>query len=367
MSDLPLLPSILPLEIRNLIYSFTDNKFLAVKNAEFFWAIAPDTTRQFTIGKIFNFVVDPFQTQLATRYPTCGRYVEKLTILTNPSSVRTITAFLENFPAQRKLKHLTIKISPLRHSYYCCDFLPYEHLLDILIGSTPTLTRLSFVQFQPSASMILCLPTLTHLDLGCYESKHPIPLPPTLEILSLTPIMMSYIHDPPPPRLRVLIVHPDVLADQTILEHLKTFIENCPSLTDVAIVDLCKFIYSFVGKCLIYFLVATVSWLIDILMDRLTPRVSNVCFKFTRRDSQCIRRLQAALFTHQPVFSICTILFPFNLLHHETIKRQGLLFIQTYNIRTCFVHSPEARYVFGTFDRANRNTVDEWLSVMDYE
>lgn len=244
--SLPLLPSILPPEIRSRIFVLLNNKNLAKDFPEVFWAIAPDYLRDLSIGKNFNFHTDRLQTQLVEIYPTCGAYVQKLTLFTDATSVGIITKFLESFPLHRKLKHLRIEYSLIRRSFWSAESLPYHNLLECLLATSPTLTRLSFSNLEPSSSLITSSPTLTHLDIGHYiplNIELSIPLPSQLEILSVTPAMVQYICQPLPLNLRVLIVVADFITPPAVIEELQSYIAQAPSLTSIALVDIC--VYSF--------------------------------------------------------------------------------------------------------------------------
>ena len=62
--SLPLLPLILPLEIRSRIFVMLDDQTLAKDCPDVFWAIAPDYLRVLTIGKNYNICNDKLQTEL---------------------------------------------------------------------------------------------------------------------------------------------------------------------------------------------------------------------------------------------------------------------------------------------------------------
>lgn len=232
----------LPLEVRRRILVYIGQISLARHYPEYFWAIAPEILRVLVLGKNDDNSHISVHSELALLYPASACFIEKLTLICNWSSTNAITFFLERFPHHRRLKHLTIRSNFLVRSYYAYVELPYQNLLDELLECTPCLTRLSFIEFQPSPFMISNVSMLTHLDLRCYESAYDIPLPGTLEVLSVCPYMIRYLQQPTPTSLRVLIAYADNFADNYLIVETRTFIEQTPSITSVAIVDLCKFI-----------------------------------------------------------------------------------------------------------------------------
>ena len=246
---LPLLPSFLPLEIRSIIYVMVDELVLAKSHPEVFWALAPRHLRTLTIGRSLNFFINPkLLTQLADLYPSCGRYVRSLTLMTDIETIHIITRFLENFPTHRQLQTLKIEKALVKDSYYYVQSLPWLELINELVLSTPTLTRLTFSKVYPASSLIVCASALTRLDLGHFEpyiTPHSIRLPITLEILSLSPCILNCITHPPPPGLRVLIIEADVLSDPPLVEELRLYATEAPILTKVALLDFCMFFFFF--------------------------------------------------------------------------------------------------------------------------
>lgn len=247
--SLPLLPSILPPDIQSRIFSMSDNINLAKHSPDFFWAIAPDYLRVLTIGRNFNFRNPRLQTELAEIYPSCGGFVHTLTLLSDAASIPIITSFLENFPVHRQIKHLRLQYSLIRNSFTTAEYLPYHNLLERLVSSSPTLTRLTFSNLQASSSLITLASSITHLDIGEFIPLNEhffIPLPPQLEILSFSPTTFEYILHPAPPTLRVLIVYTDDIAAPGVMAEIKEFIAQCPSITSLALVDHCKFLFYFI-------------------------------------------------------------------------------------------------------------------------
>jgi hypothetical protein len=139
----PLLPSILPLEIRSRIYLFLDDWVLAEQVPEVFWALSQEIFRFCSLGIKAN-GEQGIQTRLAQMYPTTGNLVERLILMTDPITVKIIRKFLINFPTQRKLKHLCISLSPHDKSYIEAASLPYFKNLKKLISNSSNMTRLSF-------------------------------------------------------------------------------------------------------------------------------------------------------------------------------------------------------------------------------
>ena len=74
------------------------------------------------------------------------------------------TRFLENYPTHRQLKHLRIEKSLVKYSYYHIQSLPYFDLINELVLSTLTLTRLTFSKVYPASSLIVSASALTRLQ-----------------------------------------------------------------------------------------------------------------------------------------------------------------------------------------------------------
>ena len=224
-----------------------DKLVLAKSHPEVFWALAPRHLRTITIGRSLNFFINPkLLTQLADLYPSCGRYVHSLTLMTDVQTISIITQFLENYPTHRQLKTLRIKKSLVKDLYYYVQSLPWLDLINELVLSTPTLTRLTFSKVYPSSSLIVCASTLTRLDLRHFKpfiTPYSIPLPITLEILSLSPCILHCITRPPPPGLRVLIIEADVFSEPPLVEELRLYATEAPILMKVALIDFCMFFF----------------------------------------------------------------------------------------------------------------------------
>jgi hypothetical protein len=241
----PLLPSILPPEVRSRIFVLLDNKPLALRYPEVFRAIAPQYLRTLSIGRPFNLCYDTLQTQLADTYPTCGGYAQELALFTDVASVANITKFLESFPSYRQLQHLRIEHSIISDSFKSAESLPYLALLQRLVASSPTLTRLSFGDVYHSSSLIMSALSLTRLDIPLDVLPEPglvpssITFPPQLEILSLTPAVAQFISFPPPPTLRLVIIYADNISLPTQYQELLSFISQSSSITSLGLVDNC--------------------------------------------------------------------------------------------------------------------------------
>ena len=239
----PLLPLILPLEIRYHIFQLLNDKTLALEYPEVFRAIAPDFLRELRVGRSYPFDIERFQNQFVEIYPSCGVYAHLLTLVADPSSVNLITNFLQSFPFPNNLKHLRIEESKLPGTFWSAESLPYLNLLEELLASSPTLTRLSFYNFRPCSSLISSPPSLTRLDFGLRVPLNPdfhIHLPSQLEIISLTPVLVGYLSRPPPPALRVLVVYADEKNSSTLISEVQSYIAQSPSLTKIALVDRSK-------------------------------------------------------------------------------------------------------------------------------
>lgn len=248
--SLPLLPSILPLEVKSLIWVLLDDKILAKDHPEVFWAIAPDYLRFLTIGISFKSLDAVLQTGLVDIYPECGHLVERLTLMTDILSIDIINDFLQNFPTHRKLRHLCINLSPVALSLRFPTQLPYFQPLINLIAESPNMTRLSFENIQPHYELINAAPQLTRLDIGLIypsEEETLVPLSSHIQILSITPSVVLYMTDPPPRTLHTLIIRPDSFTTSFLLEDLQYFIGQCSSLTNIALIDNCtsSFFYMF--------------------------------------------------------------------------------------------------------------------------
>lgn len=253
-------PQNLPLEVRRNIFIRVEDKGkkLAKSIPEVFSAIAPSFFRKISIGSTKTLKPEEKeQTELARIYPDSGKYVESLTIVTDAPYFHTIVPFLKNFPPTPKLKHVRLVYSTSTLGIASLYYIGYESLLITIFQHSPYLSRLSFVNTLPSRSLInACIDKLTRLDIG-YIPGYPnvnnipfqIPIPPLLEIFSITPQAASYFTGVPPPTLTVIIVNSDDdQRDHGIPYACREFISRCKNVTSLAVVEEGNFFFFFQKK-----------------------------------------------------------------------------------------------------------------------
>ena len=254
--SLPILPPKLPLEIRSRIYEFNTNKSLALVIPEIFWAIAPDYFRVLTLGRKYPGSNDLLQTRLVRKYPTSGNFVERLVIYTDPSVLHTLKPFLDQFPPHRNLDHLCIAQSSIAGSFCTADQLPFLKDLEKLIESSPKLARISFHHLNPTSTLIHAAGhQLTRLDIGkVYPTAEEfyIPLPPTLLILMITPLVVPKLIYHDARNLQTLVIRACDYTYGRFTKDIQDLVLSCPALTNVGIIDICKslFFFSFFFYCL---------------------------------------------------------------------------------------------------------------------
>ena len=208
---------------------------------------------------------------------------------------------------------------------------------------------------------------LTRLDLGHFEpfiTPYSIPLPITLEILSLSPCILHCITRPPPPGLCVLIIEADVFSEPPLVEELRLYATEAPILMKVALIDFCIFFFFpfFLNLRIIVYLVPDNLLLIPFFLHQLTPHVNNVCFKYSRSDGQAISRLQHTLNLYDIGFKKCTILLPEVNLTQVVLQPQVEVFTRLFNFNATVVHTRHARV---TYHRVDETVLEDWGSIVD--
>ena len=206
--------------------------------------MAPQYMRNLSVGKKTKTVADDLQTKLVKCYPDSGHFVEQLTLFTDIISFKIIINFLNNYRHNRKLKYLCLALSPAHGSLCSAGSLPYLKELWDLVSASLNITRLSFQKINPCSSLISAgTDQLTRLDIGHiypFEEDLFIPFPPKLLILSITPVVVRYLSNERPSTLRTLIISPDDMTNFHLIKELVHFIEQFPSLTNIAVIDNCS-------------------------------------------------------------------------------------------------------------------------------
>jgi hypothetical protein len=102
--------------------------------------------------------------------------------------------------------------------------------------------------------------------------------------------------------------------------------------------------------------------MIPFFLHRLSSRVSDVCFKFTRPEGQIFRRLQENLNNYEISFKSCTVLVPFNATNIGTLHSQVECFFRALRFDSCSVQSSLFKITYGTDDFSK---LDEWFSMIE--
>ena len=235
---------ILPLEVRANIYNQLDNFDIAKYTPEIFWAIAPKKLRWLMIGNTYTDSYDALLNDLLSIYPQSCRLIEELTIVTDTVDTQIVVDILTDFPEDCKLKHLCLKNTFQPDSRNSLSDFLYEALLPSLALSSPNLSWLTFDHILPSTSLITSCEDLTQLDIGylfgqSISDTFNIPLPPRLQILTITPsgcsIFSPYHH---PPNLDVLILKSEGVSGNTfITDECVNFIKSCETVSRLAVED----------------------------------------------------------------------------------------------------------------------------------
>ena len=148
-----MLPPQIPLEICSMIYLAVDDTELMKHFPEVFWAMAPKYLRTICVGHFLGGNSEErLQNELIRLYPSCGNFVETLTIVTDWNDF--LTPFLQKFPSEGKLKHIRLLFLRRYASRQNFDGLDYEDVLIGILKTSPLLTRLSFHKFQPIPRLI---------------------------------------------------------------------------------------------------------------------------------------------------------------------------------------------------------------------
>lgn len=238
-----------PIEIILKIFVFLGDASLAKEIPEAFQAIAPHFFRKISIGGSFGSRKENIQTDLVRIYPESGNHVETLTLVTDYSTRNTIAEFLKRFPVERKIKHVQLLYSITEGCQAHLLTLGYESYLIEVLKTSPDLTRLSFLDVQPSSLLIsACGDRLTRLDIGFIHppfQNFEIPITHRLEVLCFTPNAARYFIGSPPLTLRVLIIHAKQASDSFPTQECIRFVRSCTSVTNVAVIDACMFFYIF--------------------------------------------------------------------------------------------------------------------------
>ena len=242
--SLPLLPEILPFEVRSHIYKFLPNKTLALEIPEVFWGIAPHYFQVLSLGRKLRHGSDVLQTEFARLYPTSGNFVKRLQIFTDPTIVHILKNFLNQFPPHRNLNHLCIVQSHIAGSSSSASNLPYLEELVQLINTSPELARISFDKVNPHDSLIRAASNrLTRLDIGQVypnaEDFH-VSLPPNLQILTITPFVVPKLIYRDARKLQTLIIRACDFTYGRFTQDLQILVSSCPALTNVGIIDICQ-------------------------------------------------------------------------------------------------------------------------------
>ena len=208
---------------------------------------SPEFLRNISVGSARPTNVLDDYTDLVSVYPNAAEFIEKLSIITDFPARHIIDNFLKNYPLQRQLNHVRLVYSMDPESKYDFSELPYALSLYTLLETSPGLTRLSFQDFQPSPIFIEgCSDRLTRLDIGhvfptLYELW--LPIPPNLEVLSLTPDAASIFYGTPPASLRVIIIKVDNMGFSSITDDCVELLRNSTSVKSLGIIDNCKFFF----------------------------------------------------------------------------------------------------------------------------
>ena len=199
-----------------------------------------------------------------------------------------------------------------------------------------------------------------------FITPYSIPLPITLEILSLSPCILHCITRPPPPGLCVLIIEADVFSEFPLVEELQLYATEAPILTKVALIDFCMFFFFpfpfFLNLRIIVYLVLDDSLLIPFFLHQLTPHVNDICFKYSRSDGQAISRLQYTLNLYDIGFKKCMILLPEVNLTQVVLQPQVEVFTRLFNFDATVVHTHRARV---TYCRVDETVLEDWGSIVD--
>ena len=234
---------ILPLEVRAKIYNELDDFDVAKYIPEIFWAIAPKKLRWLMIGKEYTNSYDALLNDLISIYPKSRRLIEELNIVTDVVNTQIVVDILTDFPENRKLKHLQLINSTQPNSRNSLGGLPYKALLPRLALSSSNLTWLTFNHILPSTSLITSCGGLTQLDISylfgqSISDSFSIPLPPRLQILTITPSGCSIFSPYRPPNLEVLILKSEGVSGNTfITDECVNFIESCETVSRLAVED----------------------------------------------------------------------------------------------------------------------------------
>jgi hypothetical protein len=235
----------LPLEIRSIIFQMLDDFSLAKDINEVFWALAPQYFRNLTIGDKYYNQKENLETDLVKKFPTSGKYVERLTIHPESLNADTITDFLTLTLDFRKLTHLTLFYSRADNSYPLALELPYLDELEKVIKDSEVLAWLTFDDIQPWCSLIDAgEDRLRRLDFGYgfpSEAEIILTLPPRVEILTITPSTVSFLHGPCH-NLTVLILKNDHSTCQQYAFYIRQIIKRSPFLMSLAVIDTSEYI-----------------------------------------------------------------------------------------------------------------------------
>ena len=360
----------LSLEVRSLIYTFLDDLDLAKEIPEVFWAMAPEHLRVLSIGQVEEMEALPIHTDLVRTYPRCGHFVEQLTLMSDTPSIKIITNFLLQFPIHRKLHHLCLSLSP-EHSIVFSSRLPYVDLLEELIHSSPLLTRLSFHDINPCHQLCHAAQQITRLDLGHvygYTEETVIPLPPLLEILTLTAASVLFLVGPRP-CLKVLVITDDKEQSFFLDSEILSFIGGCPVLTRLAIVDSrASFIFQYYILTNAFFFRSDPlrSELVP-LVNHLPPRIQDVCFYFSLPDANILQELSTILDPAKISFKTASFLLSMAVEMSPgrvSVEAKMRIFTRGYNLDACFVHCLGGDFGHCISGEKHEEVLGQWLCIL---